>query len=399
VKRRYTHRGHGLRRYVALVVAVGAVALMAAGCGSSSKGSSASSSGTTGNSTAGTSSGAKSGKKLLIDFANGQEGASSYIDMQNTLVSALKLDPSVTLHTFNNNYSSSTTFENLSAMIAEHPDVIIEYNPLASASARVSQELKQSHIPCIAPNVPIAGCSFFNENLPPMGQKLAVQMAAKMKARKWTGANTEVVLVEIGSVGSLNSALWDFYGPLTHMVPGMKPVATSSMTTASSKIGSDGLQVNPDYSQSAGYSEFASLLQTIPKSKHLVVDCLGDDTCLGAYHAIAAAGRLNDAMLAAWGAGPQAMSLIRSGHTWVAESANFFANWGEFLAAMAVAVGDGAKPPAQTYPPMAIVTQSNFAHMFNAKGDAIHFPALSSTDNYLKSSSILKQLNNVDGIN
>jgi ribose transport system substrate-binding protein len=373
------------------VCAISLFALAAAACGS----------GSSGGTSAATSGGAspKASKHFLIDFANGEESSSSYIDLQKTLVSTMKqTEPNVTLHVFNNNYNSSTTFENLSTMISEHPDVIVEYNPLASATTRISEQLKRSGIPCVAPNVPIPGCAFFNEDLPPMGKQLAVAMTAMMKQRGWTGSNTEVVLVEIASVGALNSALWDFYDPLSHAVPGMTPVSASSITTTSSKIGNDGLQVNPVYSQSAGYSEFSSLLQTIPSSKHIVVDCLGDDTCSGAYRALQQAHRQNDAMLASWGAGPQAINLIKSGSTWVAESANFFANWGEFLAPMAVAIAQGQKPPAQTYPPMAIVTKSNVGSMFNASGSPIHFPALPAGDQYLLSTGILQKLHNVAGV-
>ena len=200
-------------------------------------------------------------------------------------------------------------------MINEHPNVIVEYNPVAGASSRVSQQLKRANIPCIAPNVPIDGCYFYNEDLGLMGSQLAQQVAPMMKSRGWTGSNTDVVMVEIGSLGALNDALYDFYGSLTTLVPGMKHVAASSMSITQSAIGSDGIQINPAYSIDAGYQAFAALLQSIPSGKHMVVNCLGDDTCLGAYQALQKAGRTSDAMLMGWGTEPQAMSLLRRGNT------------------------------------------------------------------------------------
>lgn len=376
-----------------------ALALAATACG----GSTGSSAGSGGSSSASSKSGGSAAgstanySKYLIDFANGSEQGVVYQGLQSTLKSTLA-KVGAQFHAFNNNYDESTTFQNLSVMINQHPNVIVEYNPVAGASSRLGDQLKRSGIPCIAPNVPVPGCYFFNEDLGLMGKQLAQTVASMMKQKGWSGTNTDVVLVEIGSLGSLNDGLYDFYGPLTNMVSGMKKVSASSMTTTQSKIGSDGIQINPDYSIDAGYKSFASLLQGIPAGKHLVVDCLGDDTCLGAYRALQQTNRTSDAMLMGWGTEPQAMKLLRSGPTWVAESANFFSYWGEFIAPEALAVASGVKPPPQTYPPMAIVTKSNADQYFNPDGSVKQFPALVPQDNYLLKTGVLQKMGNVAGV-
>lgn len=339
------------------------------------------------------------GKGGLVDFANGTENGTTYLGLQHTLQSTLKKVGGYTLHIFNNNYNETQTFSNLTTMISEHPKVIVEYNPLADASSRVGQQLKSSGIPCIAPNVPIPGCYFFNEALGPMGKQLATTVKGLMKAKGWTGSNTEVVLVEIATLGTLNTALYDFYAPLSHQVAGMTPVGVKTMNTSSNKIGSDGLQINPPYTESAADHQFASLLASVPSSENLVVDCLGDETCLGAYKALQSAGRLSNAMLMAWGTTPPAMSLLRkAGSSWVAESANFFAYWGEFIGAEVVAINKGMKPPKQTFPPMTILTKKNVNTYFKANGDVKVFPHLVKADNYLLRTGVLQKLHNVQGI-
>ena len=83
---------------------------------------------------------------------------------------------------------------------------------------------------------------------------------------------------------------------------------------------------------------------------------------------------------------------------WVAESANFFSYAGEFIAAMVLAIASGEKLPAQTYPPMAIVTQSNVGTYFNSDGSVKKFPALVPQDEYLLKTGILQKMGNVDGV-
>lgn len=374
-----------------------ALTVAATACGSSTSGARSSGSSTSGGARSSGSASTANYSKYLVDFANGSEQGVVYQGLQSTLKDTLA-KAGAKFHAFNNNYDESTTFQNLSVMINQHPNVIVEYNPVAGASSRIGQQLKRSGIPCIAPNVPVPGCYFFNEDLGQMGKQLAQTIASMMKQKGWDGTNTDVVLVEIGSLGSLNDGLYDFYGPLTTMVPGMTKVSASSVTTTQSKIGSDGIQINPDYSIDAGFKSFASLLQGIPTGKHLVVDCLGDDTCLGAYRALQQAKRTNDAMLMGWGTEPQAMQLLHTGPTWVAESANFFSYWGEFIAPMALAAASGVKPPAQTYPPMAIVTKSNADQYFNSDGSVKQFPALVPQDNYLLKTGVLQKMGNVAGV-
>lgn len=347
---------------------------------------------------AGVASAGAASKGGLIDFANGTENGTTYLGLQHTLQSTLH-KAGYKVHVFNNDYNETQTFSNLTTMISEHPKVIVEYNPLADASSRVGQQLKSSGIPCIAPNVPVPGCYFFNEDLGPMGKQLAGTVKGLMAKKGWNGSNTEVVLVEIATLGTLNTGLYDFYAPLSHEVSGMTPVNVKTINTSSNKIGNDGLQINPPYTESAADHQFASLLASVPTSENLVVDCLGDETCLGAYKALQTAGRLSHAMLMAWGTTAPAMSLLRKPNSsWVAESANFFAYWGEFIGAEAVAITKGIKPPKQTYPPMTILTKKNVNTYFKKNGDVKIFPKLVKADHYLLKTGVLQKAHNVEGI-
>ena len=351
-------------------------------------------------SSSGGSSGGSEDGKVVIDFANGSEDGQTYKGLEDTLTSALSGVKGVTLNKYNNNNSATALFQNVSTMVAEDPDVIIEVNPIADAGKRLSTQLKRSKIPCIAVNVPIDGCAFFNQDQPPLGQQLADAVAPLMKAKGWDGSNTTIIPLETAAYGSLNSALWQFVEPLSKQVPNMTAVKASDFTTSTTQLNDSVLQVNTDYSTDAAYKTFATTLQSLPAGRHMVVDCIGDETCLGAYRAVQNAGRLGDAMFMAWGATPAAMTLLRSDPSWVAESANFFSSWGEFVAPMAYAMAKGYDAPKQTFPPQVVVTKDNVDQYFNSDGSVKQFPKLPEASNYLvtKGGGILQKAGNVEGV-
>lgn len=370
----------------ALAVSVGVV-LAVSGCSSDSSGSSSGGGG-----------GSDDGE-YVIDFANGSADGATYQGLQSTLEEAFKGVDGVTLNTYNNNATATTVFQNLSTMIAEKPDVIIEVNPIADASERVSQQLKRSGIPCIAVNVPIEGCSFFNQDPVPLGKDLAEHVAGLMADRGWDGSNTTIIPLESAAFGALNEVLYQFIEPLSGQVPGMDEVKASDITTSTVKAGNNVLQVNTDYSTDAAFQTFATTLQSIPDGQHMVIDCIGDETCLGAYRALQNANRLDDAMLMAWGATPDAMNLLRTDDAWVAESANFFSSWGEFVAPMALAMAKGEDIPEQTYPPQTVVTKDTVDTYFNTDGSVKLFPELPEDSQYLiDQGGILQRFANVQGV-
>lgn len=336
---------------------------------------------------------------VVVAFANATSDAATYGGLQATLQSTLDL-AGATLLSYDNAGDSAKTFSNLSAMIGEDPDVIVMVNPVADASTRIGQQIEESGIPCIAVNVPIPGCFFFNQDSVPMGQELAEQVAGEMDAREWTGEGTSVLLVGTAALGSLNDVLPQFYAPLAELVPDMESVTATDITTASDRFGTNGYFINTDYSIDAAFNNTATKIQSIPTDQKLIVNCLGDELCVGARQAIVNAGwSLDDVLIMAWGATPDAMKDLMNGEGWNFESANFFSNWGQFIAPMALAVAKGITPPEQTLPPQAIITPDNVRDIFADDGTVKMFPPLPEVSQYLLDEGILQQIGNVQGAN
>ena len=206
------------------------------------------------------------------------------------------------------------------------------------------------------------------------------------------------MLVEVAGAGGVNAVLWDIYAGLATQVSGMNHIKASSLSPSTTTFSNDGLQVNTDVSVDAAYTGFATALQSVPKDKHIVVDCLSDDQCLGAYRALSASGRLDNSMISGFSADPQAIKMLRTSKAWVAESANFFTYWGEFMVPMAIALTQGATAPALTTPPQAIITKSNVGKYFAANGSVKEFPPLGPEDAYLVKTGLIQKFHNVEGM-
>ncbi|MFC5502639.1 sugar ABC transporter substrate-binding protein [Lysinimonas soli] len=374
-------------RVVAVLATLAAAAMLLAGCAAQS---------------ASTSSGIKgtSLKGVKFAFAIPTSAGSVYVAQSDQFVKqAKKLGATVTV--YDNNGDAATMLSNAQLMVAAKPDVIVEYPSAADATDRVGQTFSTAGIPCIALNVPVKGCSFFNFDQVALAEMGAEAMAAKMKAKGWTADNTSVVIGQASTLGeSVNIAVTSFYAKLSTLATGMKATKSSAITPTTTSIpGTKDLQADMGLTVDSGYSSMQTALQTIPAGNNIVVYTVSDDTTIGALRAIDAAGRTNSAMVSGYGGTEPGFEKLRAGGPWVTDQVGFFPYWGEFVLAMAVAVHDGVKTPALTAPPQVVITTDNIDTYFTpGTADLIKMPALPKESEYLVKTGILQKFGNVEGL-
>lgn len=334
-----------------------------------------------------------------IAFAVNNQTAGQFVQLTQGFVAwGKKAD--VTVNVYNNNSDAATGISNAELMVQTRPDVIVEFPPVADATGRLASIFKASGIPCIAVNIPVDGCAFFNQSQETFAQLNAENFAKLMKARGWDGSNTTVVIEQGSTLGpTVNIAVTKFYEDISKIVPKMTFVPASKITTQTTTIAAGGLQIDAGVSALNSYTAFSQALQSIPKNRHLVVYAISDDDILGTYRALTGAGRQGDAMMAGFGCDEHAVSGLRTNPAWVGESCGFFTYWGEFLVAMAAAVHDGAKTPPTTFSPMVVLTKDNVNKYF-APGMTTpkFFPALPPESQYLAATGILQKFGNVQGL-
>lgn len=371
-------------RWVSVVACVATAALLLTACGSSTTSKSATSTKT----------------PHTVDFANFSDSGALFVSLQHGLQTAAT-EAGVTLNVYNNNASEATTLSNAHTMVLDKPSAILEYDPVASTGARIGSLFTSAHIPCVAVNIPFPGCAWFNQSDSILASQLAKVMSNLMATRGWNGTNTIAVLLESAAAGpAVNVAVWDDYADLAKVVPHMAQKAASTFSAQTTTIGSTGLQVNAGNSLATAYTAMKNALQTIPSSRHIVVFSVDDDMTLGAYRALQNTGRSGNAMITGFGGDPQAIEALRSNPAWVADESSFFANWGQYLLALATAVAEGIRPPHLTVSPEVILTKKNVNTYFPAGTTAAPkmLPALAPQDKFLLKTGVLQKFHDILGL-
>jgi len=385
------HRPLRTRHGLAVTSLALAVAILSAACGSSNPKPAATSSTVA--------PGTVSLQGKTFDFAISDGSAPVYVQQEEIFKKqAQKLG--ATVNVYDNHGTAEAMMSNASVMVASKPDVIVEYPSVANATSRVGAIFTRANIPCIAINVPVPGCPLFNFDQRYLANLGAQAMAAQMKQRGWTGKDTTVVVGQALALGpSVSIAGTSYYEALSGLVPGMTPVKASTITDGTTTINGDqGVQADVGVTLNGAYSKIAELLQTIPKSNHLVVYTVSDDPTLGARRAVQNAGRSGNAIFTGYGGDTDALAALRANNGWVTEQMGFFLYWGEFVLAMAAADSQGVRPPALTAPPMVVLTKQNVDSFFTAGTDnLIKMPALPSESAYLYKTGVLQKYGNVAG--
>ncbi len=376
-------------RGIVIAAALGATALLMAGCAAGPDGSGDGGGG--GEREPGDLTG------LTLAFAIPTSAGEVYVnqaEMFKTQAEAL----GATVEIYDNNGDAVTMMSNADLMIASQPDVIVEYAPVADATDRVGDKFAEAGIPCIALNVPVKGCNFFNFDQPYLAGLGAEAMAEQMAARGWDGSNTTVVIGQASELGeTVNIAVTSFYAKLSELVPGMTKVAAADIKPTTTVINEQGIQADLGLTPDTGYDGMLTVLQTIPADRNIIVYPVSDDTTVGVIRALESAGRADAAMVSGYGGNPGALDALREGPIWVTEQMGFFAYWGQFALAMVAAVEQGMDIPELTSPPMIVLTQANVDDFFTADNELIVMPPLPASSTYLIDTGILQHFDNVEG--
>ncbi len=334
-----------------------------------------------------------------IAFAVNNQSAGQFVELAERFVEYGK-KAGITVDIYNNDSNGSTAISNAQLMVQAKPDVIVEFPPVADATGRLTTIFKASGIPCIAVNIPVEGCAFFNQSQETFAKLQAENFAKLMKERGWDGTNTTVVIEQGSKLGpTVNIAVTKFYEEIANLVPGMTKVKAEDITPQTTVISPTGLQIDTGVSASVSYTAFSQALQTIPKDRNIVVYAISDDDIIGTDRALVQAGRQDKAMMAGFGCDANAVKGLRDNPAWVGDSCGFFTYWGEFLVAMSVAVKNGAQTPPTTFSPMVVLTKDNVDDYFAPGTTAPKaMPALPDESKYLADTGILQKFGNVEGL-
>ena len=344
--------------------------------------------------------GSSSSSSDYFDYANLLQSGALFVAIGDGVKSAATT-AGAKLKTYNNDYpSAETALRNSQLMVQDKPDVIIDYNAVAGIGDSIGKKFNDAKIPCIAVNVPIKGCSWYNLVNKEIGTDTANVVIPIMQSKGWTGSDTVVILLQSAAAGpEVNDCIRYFYVTVSHALPGFTQANPSDITAQTTKIGDSGWQLEAGGKLDTSYTAVKNALQGIPASKHIVLYSINDDSVLGGWRAISEAHRESTSLVAGLGSDEETRGQLRTNPQWVAEGELFPSMWGEYLMAMAVAIKKGKTPPDLTKSPQVVMTKDTVDKYFKAGSDQpISLPALSPEDQYLKDVGVLQKFHNIQGL-
>jgi ribose transport system substrate-binding protein len=298
-------------------------------------------------------------KGKTIAFANFTLSVPEFVALQGAMVQQAK-QLGVKLVLYNNNADPSTTLNNARLIVQAKPNLVLEYNPVASTTNAVGAQFTRAGLPCIAVNVEGAtGCPWYNLRPDVVSGQAGTEIGMVAKQRGWTGANTKVVLFDNAPAGAqIQAQIGYFYKGLTEQMPGLATIASyKDLTATTSKLGTTTYQQSDNSNPTMTYPEMKTLLQEIPSSDHIIVYTTTDDGDAAALRAINQSGHTGGALTVGIVGSTTALNGLRTNpKEWAGTASIFYDNWGEYLFAMAAAVLNHTSTPAMTSGPDAILS-------------------------------------------
>lgn len=398
------NRGSQRRRRLTALITLMVVAMLAVACGGSAiepTATTVAGGGDAGGAGSTPAASTESGDgEYFFTFANATASGPLFVGLQEGLMKTAE-EAGIRIKLYNNDFDGETALRNAQLMVQDKPDLIIMYNAVEGVSASIGKLFNDAGIPCIAVNVPIPGCPWFNLSNKEIGYETGKVVAEEAKARGWTGENTTVILVQNASAGEeVNHSVMYFYQAVAESMEGMDLINAEEITRDKTTMGNNLVQVDGQSALEPSYLAVKNVLPTIPQDRKILVMTPNDDSAMGAWRAIEEANRADDALIAGLGGGEEGLKQLRENPNWVAEGDIFFPFWGQYLLAMAIEMLNGDTPPERTAAPQVVLTKETVDQYYpdGATVPSI-LPPLGPENEYLKDSQLLKSLDNIEGIN
>jgi ribose transport system substrate-binding protein len=286
-------------------------------------------------------------------------------------------------------------------MVQDQPDAIVMY-PVSATTQGISQILGDSDIPCVSVNLDTEACDFLNIDNRALGEQTA-QIIGKIAAeRGWNASNTTVLIGQNAASGEqVNDCVRYFATTIAPML-GFQAIDPKSITPTTTAIGANTIQFDGASTLQPSFEAVSNLLPSVPAGNNIILYTVNNDSTSGALRALEESGRGGQDTLLIGGLGGDETGIkaLRDDPRWVAEGDIFVSWWGAYAAAMAKAVAEGAKPPADVTPLPQIVLDKTTVDQYHKPGSAevSQLPPLVEDNKFLDDSGVLQYVRKVAGL-
>lgn len=246
----------------------------------------------------------------------------------------------------NNNYDGPTAIQNGDTVITQKVDGFINFQVDAGVAPTVAQMMKDADIPMITVDCPHPDTPFFGANNEEAG--LIVGRALADKAQKdWNGEADMVVLC--GAPGS--GEVVDLR--MQNIAKGVKETLKKEDIQVVDLDGKSEIETSQKV--------VADILTANPDKKHILIGCLNDQSALGAFNAVEAAGRQGDVFIASHGCDAPAINNLKNNdaNCWIGSVAYFPERYGTYVVPLMQKLLEGEEIPELSYPEHVFVDKNN----------------------------------------
>ncbi|MGJ3238241.1 MAG: substrate-binding domain-containing protein [Anaerolineae bacterium] len=285
-------------------------------------------------------------KKLRIGFANLSENTPFSRDVRRSLEEATHASGQIELILADNQLDPQVAIQVADELIAQKPDLVIEYQIDETIGNLIAHKFQQAQIPVIAVDIPMVGATYFGVNNYQAGQMAGMKLGKAIQSR-WQGAVDYVIVLEQQRAGSLPAMR------IQGQVDGLIKVIGDVLHD---KI----IAVDSDNTSEGSYQAMQSVFSQIEPDANIALICFNDDAAVGALYAARDAHFEQQLLLVGQGADRRLRTEMRARNSPVVGATAYRPEeYGKYLIQLALDIINGKQVPPAVYMKHDFITPDN----------------------------------------
>jgi len=270
-----------------------------------------------------------------VGFANLGETEVFTVEVRRSIEEAARQAGNIELLLADNRHEGQTALHNAEHFIAQHVDLVIEYQVDESYAYRLMHRLRLARIPVIAIDIPHPGAIYFGVDNYVAGQ-VAGDAIAREAIRRWDGRVDRIFSLALPRSGQVVAARLQGQIDALRQVA---PLAAENITWTDSQN-----------TYRAAYHWLREALGSVTPGQRLVLIAVNDETMLGAIAALEEMGHASQTIAVSMGADRLALTeLQRPGTPLIGAVAFHPETYGEHVIALAQDILAGKEVPRAQY--------------------------------------------------
>lgn len=286
-----------------------------------------------------------------IGFANMDEQVPFAVEVRRSVELAAQKAGNIDLIVADNRRDNETALRVADEMVAQQPDLIIEYHGEDRPGGLLMDKFRRAGIPCVAVDVPIVGATYFGVDNYRAGHIAGAGLGAWVQ-KHWSGRLDLLIALESPRSGPLPAAR--IHGQLDGLQEHIGALPDDVK-----------LVLDCGDTRESSAAQVGNVLKHHRTAHRIAIVAVGDHIILGALDAARQLGRDHDVIAVSQGADRQIRREMRQPDTRVVGATAFRPErYGEGLIALAQCILSGEPTPPAVYIEHELVTPENIDRVY-----------------------------------